>query len=399
VSISSNRKPPHPLTTDNTLTLTPTCAKNNAEPGAAGALSSSLDLEDWDGVGPAGALWSGGALSSLPYREDDGAGGAGAGGGAAAAAGGGAAGGGAPGAPSYRGGGAAAAPDARAPRTYGAAALPTLGLLGAAPAPTAEAAALEDFLRERAVDAAMVLHHAAAEADLNRYAGTMRLAALLEAVEQEDVRLGAAPMLPGTGQKVPSWIRAREALHPELPALHAAQVAAEAAASAAAVRAARERLLDEVAAAAALLAETRPAAGLARDDATAAAAEADLTLDDLMMDVLPGAAPAPDDGSDFLDELVPGGGHFPLSAADIEALSGEGPGGRRRGGAAAAARTARADALEAAHRGDSALESAEGEGEGEGASSAAEESEVEAEGEGLAEEMADADADAEAILE
>jgi hypothetical protein len=153
---------------------------------------------------------------------------------------------------------------------------------------TPEEAALEEYLMNEAVDAGMWLHHEKLEKAHSRYSVSMKFGQLLEDVESEDIRRGASPVVPGTGLKMPSWIRATEELLPQLDALNAATIKAEIEANDAELKRVRDSIMEEVEAAAQLLAVTDPFAGVTLED-PAAAPEA---LDDLFGDLdtlLPGA--------------------------------------------------------------------------------------------------------------
>jgi len=176
---------------------------------------------------------------------------------------------------------------------------------------TPEQAALEQYLMEQAVDEGMKLHHARLEAAHSRFAASLRFADFLEEVENEDVRRGAAPLLAGTGQKMPSWIRASEVMAPEMELLNEAMRDLEEKASAAELQRAHDAILDEVDMAARLLAETDPQAGISLDDS----ADSPEALDALFWDedaLLPGLKSTPEEEkvddmlTEYLKELLPG---------------------------------------------------------------------------------------------
>ena len=149
-----------------------------------------------------------------------------------------------------------------------------------------------------AVDAGMWLHHARLENSHSTYATSIRFGALLEEVESEDVRRGAAPVVPGTGMKIPSWIRASENIMPQLDALNAAQAALEIEMNDAERQRVRDLIFEEVSAAQELLAVTDPFAGVSLPDPTAAPE----ALDELFGDsetLLPGAG-----GNMFSSDLM-----------------------------------------------------------------------------------------------
>ena len=131
---------------------------------------------------------------------------------------------------------------------------------------SAEQQALEDLLMERAIDDAMRLHHERNEISHSRYATAIRFGELLEAVELDDVRRGSIPLLEGTGQKYPTWIRAADVLHKEIPEINAETEALEAAATAAELERVKDAIYEEVEKAARLLAEVDPQAGIATED-------------------------------------------------------------------------------------------------------------------------------------
>ena len=225
---------------------------------------------DWEvnGGGVGGALGLGNGLQSLPLgesevkevRDAD-----------------------SDGLPSYRS-------SSRSSKTYGSPTVPT---------PTTqpvrcledlspEEAALEEYLMNDAVDSAMWLHHARLEHAHSRYAVSIKFSQLLEEIELDDVRRGTVPLVPGTGMKMPTWIRASEELEPQLDAINAAQAQAEIIANDAELQRMKDVILAEVEAAEQLLAITDPFAGVSIEDPTAAPE----ALDELYGDaetLLPGA--------------------------------------------------------------------------------------------------------------
>jgi len=203
---------------------------------------------------------------------------------------------------------------------------------------SAEQAALENYLMEQAVDAGMVLHHARLESAHNRFVVSLRFAELLEEVEMEDVRRGVAPVLEGTGQKMPTWIRASEFLAPEMPALNEAAAKAEIVASEAELKRVKNSLMDQIDALGRLLAETDPQAGIRVEDLPAPPE----ALEDLFWDdetLLPGVGNDEEDVdareggaallTQFLKEILPdsgsgleftdlgGGGTLPASLQEL----------------------------------------------------------------------------------
>jgi hypothetical protein len=167
---------------------------------------------------------------------------------------------------------------------------------------TPEEAALEEFLMNQAVDAGMWLHHEKLEKAHSRYSVSMKFGQLLEDVESEDIRRGAAPVVPGTGLKMPSWIRASEELLPQLDALNAATIKAEIEANDAEVKRVRDSIMEEVEAAAQLLAVTDPFAGVSLEDPTAAPE----ALDDLfgLGDTLLPGVPSNMYSTDMMEDMV-----------------------------------------------------------------------------------------------
>lgn len=228
----------------------------------------SSTSEAWEGSDPGGSLGIGVALQSLPMGESETE--------EAAEVD-------SEGLPSYRAA-------SRSSKSYG---VPSVPVANAMPVRniedlTPEEAALEEYLMNEAVDAGMWLHHEKLEKAHSRYSVSMKFGQILEDVESEDIRRGAAPVVPGTGLKMPSWIRATEELLPQMDALNAATIKAEIEANEAELKRVRDNIMEEVEAAAQLLAVTDPFAGVSLEDPTAAPE----ALDDLFGDVdtlLPGA--------------------------------------------------------------------------------------------------------------
>ena len=126
--------------------------------------------------------------------------------------------------------------------------------------------ALEQFLMDQTLDYGMWLHHHYMETSHSRYATAIKFGQLIEEVEQEDVRMGKSPLVEGTGLKFPSWIRAAEALIPELEGLNAAQQAAELKWTEAELERVRNMIVEEGKAARQLVAVTDPFAGISPEE-------------------------------------------------------------------------------------------------------------------------------------
>ena len=205
-------------------------------------------MQSWDGVDGAVSLLDTGALSSLPYGDDEAAE-------AAAAA--------SEGVPTYRG---SAGRGGQSERSFGGGGIPALPTSRAFRKPgsqTAEEAALEDYLMEKAVDEGMVLHHARLEKAHNRYAVASAFGEVLEQIEQEDVWRNSEPLLPGTELRMPTWIRASEAIAPLIDELNEKIAAYEMEQSEIKLQEAEDQIIDQVEAARKLLSLTDPRAGLA----------------------------------------------------------------------------------------------------------------------------------------
>eukprot|EP00890_Picochlorum_soloecismus_P005168 jgi/Picsp_1/5652/NSC_03011-R1_tim17 domain-containing protein len=231
-------------------------------------------MQSWDGVDGSVSLLDTGALSSLPYGDDEAAE-------AAAAA--------SEGVPTYRGsGGRGGQPE----RSFGGGGIPVLPTSRAFRKPgsqTPEEAALEDYLMEKAVDEGMALHHARLERAHSRYAVASAFGEILEQIEQEDVWRNSEPLLPGTELKMPTWIRASEAIAPLIDELNEKIAAYEMEQSEIRIQEAEDQIIDQVEAARKLLSLTDPRAGLpVQPDAVETGA-----LDELFGDLdtlLPGAS-------------------------------------------------------------------------------------------------------------
>ena len=140
----------------------------------------------------------------------------------------------------------------------------------------------------KAVDEGMTLHHARLEAAHNRFAVASAFGELLEDIEQDDVWRNAEPLLPGTEMRIPTWIRASEAILPLMEELNAKTRAFENEYSEYSLQEGEQKILEEVEAARKLLSLTDPKAGLSIDSDVA-----DLdALDEFFADgdtLLPGA--------------------------------------------------------------------------------------------------------------
>ena len=119
---------------------------------------------------------------------------------------------------------------------------------------------------DQTLDYGMWLHHHYMETSHSRYATAIKFGQLIEEVEQEDVRMGKSPLVEGTGLKFPSWIRAAEALIPELEGLNAAQQAAELKWTEAELERVRNMIVEEGKAARQLVAVTDPFAGISPEE-------------------------------------------------------------------------------------------------------------------------------------
>ncbi len=212
---------------------------------------SSMDaavLQSWDGLDGSMSLFDDKALSSLPFGDVEAEE-------AAAAA--------SEGVPTYRGSG-----DGQFPGTGRGGIPPTLPASRVFRKPgtqTPEEAAMEEFLMDRAVDQGMTLHHARLEAAHNRFSVASAFGELLEDIEQDDVWRNAEPLLPGTEMRIPTWIRASEAILPLMDELNAKTKVFEAEYSEYSLQGAEEEILEQVEAARKLLSLTDPKAGLSVD--------------------------------------------------------------------------------------------------------------------------------------
>jgi hypothetical protein len=255
--------------------------------------ADAMDPAGWEGSDPGGALGTPTSLQSLSFdelaAEDPAEGDTG-------------------GLASYRAASSAARAYAATPAAAAPGAVPVRAPEDLSP----QEAALEEYYMSEAVDYGMWLHHERQERSHSRYASSIRFGQLLEEVESEDVRRGVAPLVPGTGLKMPSWIRASEALVPEIDDLNAVAAAAEIEASARELVRMREAILEEGRAARQLVAITDPFAGISADE-DSVAPEA---IDELFGDpetMLPGAT-TDLFASDLMDEIM---GMRALEAADL----------------------------------------------------------------------------------
>ena len=227
-------------------------------------------MQSWDGLDGSLSLFDNAALSSLPFGDVEAEE-------AAAAA--------SEGVPTYRGSDSSFSASSRAgiPPT-----LPTARVFKKPGTQTPEEAALEDFIMNKAVDEGMTLHHARLEAAHNRFAVASAFGELLEDIEQDDVWRNAEPLLPGTEMRIPTWIRASEAILPLMEELNAKTRAFENEYSEYSLQEGEQKILEEVEAARKLLSLTDPKAGLSIDSDVA-----DLdALDEFFADgdtLLPGA--------------------------------------------------------------------------------------------------------------
>lgn len=277
-------------------------------------------MQSWDGVDGSLSLFDDTALSSLPFGDVEAEE-------AAAAA--------SEGVPTYRG---SSGSDQGNARGLGAS-LPTARSFKKPGTQTPEEAALEEFLMTRAVDQGMELHHARLEAAHNRYSVASAFGELLQDIEQDDVWRNAEPLLPGTDVRIPTWIRASEAMLPLMEELNAKTIEFEEEHSEAAIQESEEQILEEVESARRLLSLTDPKAGLSIDTG---AIEMD-ALDAFFGDedtLLPGTADIleGEDGeslrltagkensvmNSLLEEILPEISGYALDYAD---LAGDGTGG------------------------------------------------------------------------
>ena len=267
-----------------------------------------------------------GALSSLPYGDAEAA--------EAAAA--------SEGVPTYRGGSSKSGGrgDGRPFTSSIPPVLPTNRAFRKPGTQTPEEAALEDYLMEKAVEEAMSLHHERLENAHSRYSIAVSFGQILEEIEQEDVWRNAEPLLPGTELRMPTWIRASEAMSPLLDELNEATKQFELEESEARIQQWEDRIIDEVESARKLLSLTDPKAGLSVEmDASSGDALDELFGDDETL--LPGTADLLDgeegelrrltEGKEnsimnsLLEEILPEVGGYALDYADLVGEAG-GPG-------------------------------------------------------------------------
>ncbi|KAI8102536.1 hypothetical protein M9435_006134 [Picochlorum sp. BPE23] len=200
-------------------------------------------MQSWDGLDGSASLLDAGALSSLPFGDVEAEE-------AAAAA--------SEGVPTYRGKERGADQNLRGMPSM----LPTSRTFRKPGTQTPQEAALEDFLMDRAVDEGMELHHARLEAAHNRYSVASAFGNVLQEIEQEDVWRNAEPLLPGTDLRIPTWIRASEAIMPLMDRLNEETIEYEKELTEAGLQEMEEQILEEVEAARKLLSLTDPKAGL-----------------------------------------------------------------------------------------------------------------------------------------
>lgn len=203
-------------------------------------------MQSWDGVDGSLSLFDDKALSSLPFGDVEAEE-------AAAAA--------SEGVPTYRGSSVSDQGNARGISPS----LPTVRSFKKPGTQTPEEAALEEFLMSQAVDQGMELHHARLEAAHNRYSVASAFGELLQDIEQDDVWRNAEPLLPGTDVRIPTWIRASEAIMPLMDGLNERTKEFEAEQSELGIREGEEQILEEVELARKLLSLTDPKAGLSID--------------------------------------------------------------------------------------------------------------------------------------
>lgn len=200
-------------------------------------------MQSWDGLDGSASLLDAGALSSLPFGDVEAEE-------VAAAA--------SEGVPTYRGKERGADQNLRGLPSM----LPTSRTFRKPGTQTPQEAALEDFLMDRAVDEGMELHHARLEAAHNRYSVASAFGNVLQEIEQEDVWRNAEPLLPGTDMRIPTWIRASEAIMPLMDRLNEETIEYEKELTEAGLQEMEEQILEEVEAARKLLSLTDPKAGL-----------------------------------------------------------------------------------------------------------------------------------------
>jgi hypothetical protein len=206
-------------------------------------------LQSWDGLDGSMSLFDDKALSSLPFGDVEAEE-------AAAAA--------SEGVPTYRGSGDGQFSGGT--RSGIPPSLPTSRVFRKPGTQTPEEAALEEFLMNKAVDEGMTLHHARLEAAHNRFSVASAFGELLEDIEQDDVWRNAEPLLPGTDLRMPTWIRASEAILPLMDELNAKTEQFEIELSEYSIQEAEEKILEEVESARRLLSLTDPKAGLSVDN-------------------------------------------------------------------------------------------------------------------------------------
>jgi len=226
--------------------------------------------QSWDGVDGSLSLFDDKALSSLPFGDVEAEE-------AAAAA--------SEGVPTYRGSSGSDQGNVRGMSPS----LPTARSFKKPGIQTPEEAAMEEFLMSKAVDEGMELHHARLEAAHNRYSVASAFGELLQNIEQDDVWRNAEPLLPGTDVRIPTWIRASEAIMPLMEGLNERTRQFEVDQSERTLQDGEEQILEEVESARRLLSLTDPKAGLSVDTSATEIDALDAFFGDAET-LLPGAA-------------------------------------------------------------------------------------------------------------
>lgn len=227
-------------------------------------------MQSWDGVDGSLSLFDDKALSSLPFGDVEAEE-------AAAAA--------SEGVPTYRGSSGSDQGNVRGMSPS----LPTARPFKKPGTQTPEEAAMEEFLMAQAVDQGMELHHARLEAAHNRYSVASAFGELLQNIEQDDVWRNAEPLLPGTDVRIPTWIRASEAIMPLMEGLNERTREFEIEQSERTLQDGEEQILEEVESARRLLSLTDPKAGLSVDTSATEMDALDAFFGDAET-LLPGAA-------------------------------------------------------------------------------------------------------------
>lgn len=322
-------------------------------------MSQKDPMQSWDGVDGSLSLFDDKALSSLPFGDVEAEE-------AAAAA--------SEGVPTYRGSNGSDQGNVRGMSPS----LPTARSFKKPGTQTPEEAAMEEFLMAQAVDQGMELHHARLEGAHNRYSVASAFGELLQSIEQDDVWRNAEPLLAGTDVRIPTWIRASEAIMPLMDDLNEKTKQFEVEQSERTLQEGEEQILEEVESARRLLSLTDPKAGLSVDTG---ATEMD-ALDAFFGDVdtlLPGTADIleGEEGeirrlsqgqensvmNSLLEEILPEISGYALDYAD---LAGDGAGGP---GMLSGALQALSDEVDTVLEEDGPLKSTDEESEEEDASS------------------------------